>query len=519
MAVLGAVTMGSGYSTDRVPPHLQALYQARHQGLAMSRIDEHVATGLRGKGYQPTRLCSDQVFVRRIYLDVIGTLPTIEEVETFEKSRAAGRRTKLIEELFEREEFADYWALKWCDILRVKAEFPANLWPNAVQAYHRWLKYAVSANLTYRQFSWELLTASGSNFRRPPVNFYRAAVNTKPESLAAAVSLTMMGTRWESWDEEQKKNLAHIFSRVGFKKTTEWKEEIVYLMPEPYEAMDITFPDGTKTTVPAGEDPREHFAKWLLTPQNPWYTKAICNRVWSWFMIRGIVHEPDDIRPDNPPINPPLLAYLQEEFVNGGYDMRHLFRLILNSRTYQASTIAKDYSPEAEALFAFYPVRRLNAEVLQDALNYIGGGGELYESAIPEPFSWIPETNRTIQLADGSITSPFLEGFGRPTRDAGLESERNNSMSDGQMRYMLNSTDVINTIRGSEKIKKLTTEFKDSPSKLIDQLYKLILSRSPVPNELNKAKNYFDKSGYTPEECSEDIAWALINSREFFCAH
>jgi hypothetical protein len=157
--------------------------------------------------------------------------------------------------------------------------------------------------------------------------------------------------------------------------------------------------------------------------------------------------------------------------------------------------------------------------VLQDALNYIGGGGELYESPIPEPFSWIPEINRTVQLADGSISSPFLESFGRPSRNLGLESERDNTMSDGQMRYLLNSTDVIGTIRGSERLKKIFKENAGNPGKVIDQCYKLILSRSPVPHELNNAKQYFEKSGFFFEECCEDIAWSLINSREFFCAH
>jgi len=164
------------------------------------------------------------------------------------------------------------------------------------------------------------------------------------------------------------------------------------------------------------QDPRQVFADWLVAGDNPWFARSAVNRVWAWLMGRGIIHEPDDIRPDNPAVNPELLAYLEKELVDADYDLRHIYRLILNSRTYQQSSIPRSDAPESEALFAHYMVRRLDAEVLIDALCWIGGDGESYSSMIPEPFTFIPEYHPTVALADGSITSQFLEMFGRPTR-------------------------------------------------------------------------------------------------------
>lgn len=189
-------------------------------------------------------------------------------------------------------------------------------------------------------------------------------------------------------------------------------------------------------------DPREVFADWLIDPKNPWFTRNIVNRIWAWLLGRGIIHEPDDIRPDNPPSNPELLAYLEKELIAAKYDLRHLYRIILNSQTYQLSAIPASDKPQAEVNFAHYPLRRLEAEILIDALNQITGTTEKYSSAVPEPFTFIPEEQRSIELADGSITSSFLEMFGRSSRDTGLVGERNNSPSAAQRLHLLNSSHI-----------------------------------------------------------------------------
>lgn len=484
-----------------------------------NRIDTLVLATLKKRGIEPANLCSDEVFIRRVYLDVIGTLPEPAHVDKFLADRRPGKRTALIDALLEREEFSDYWALKWCDVLRVKAEFPINLWPNAVQAYHRWVRDAVRENKPYDQFVRELLTSSGSNFRVPPVNFYRAVQGREPSAIAEAVALTFMGDRMQSWPEARRSAMAAFFSRIAYKGTAEWKEEIVCLNPAPAGVLDAVFPDGVAVQVSPDQDPRKVFADWLIAPKNPWFGRSIVNRVWAWLLGRGIIHEPDDIRPDNPPVHPEVLTYLAEELVKAHYDLRHIYRLILNSRTYQQSSIPRSDHPDAEALFAGYLVRRLDAEVLIDALCRLFGRGESYTSVIPEPFSYIPEHQRTIELADGSITSQFLEMFGRPARDTGLESERNNQPTDAQRLHLLNSTHVQQKIEQSWRLRELAKAAGNNRTGLIRRLYLNILSRYPTPSELTAAEQYFGTGGLSVKQATEDLAWALINSKEFLYRH
>ncbi|MHC4780754.1 MAG: DUF1549 domain-containing protein, partial [Planctomycetota bacterium] len=269
-----------------------------------SPVDELVRVALEERSIQAAHSCSDVVFVRRAFLDVIGTLPAPVDVASFLKDRNPDKRAALIDKLLERDEFADYWSLKWCDILRVKAEFPINLWPNGVQAYHRWIHDSIRTNKPYDEFARALLTSSGSNFRVPPVNFYRAIQGKKPSAMASAVALTFMGVRLENWPKERRENLETFFSRVAFKGTAEWKEEIVHLDPAPADPLECVFPDSTKTTIQPGTDPRVVFADWLTGEKNEWFARNIVNRAWSWLVGRGIIHEADDIREDNPPSNP-----------------------------------------------------------------------------------------------------------------------------------------------------------------------------------------------------------------------
>jgi hypothetical protein len=392
--------------------------------------------------------------------------------------------------------------------------------------------------MPYDRFARELLTSSGSNFRVPQVNFYRAIQGREPSAIAAAVALTFMGVRLDSWPVERRSGLEAFFSRAAYKQTAEWKEEIVYLDPAPVEPLQAVFPDGVAVQIPAGNDPRVVFADWLIAPENPWFARNIANRVWSWLFGRGIIHEPDDIRPDNPPVHPELLTYLEKELIRADYDLRHIYRLILNSSTYQQSSIPGTAIPStvlraglavipsragspshAEALFACYPVRRLEAEVLVDALCWISGTQESYSSAVPEPFTFIPEENRSIELADGSITSQFLEMFGRPARDTGLESERNNQPSDAQRLHLLNSTHVQEKIERSVRLNALIKTAKGNRRALVSLIYLNILSRYPTQEELSVAEAYFQTSRLNMRQAVSDLAWALINSKEFLYRH
>jgi hypothetical protein len=533
------------------------IFESAIPPVAECQIDKLVFAELARLKIEPV-LCSDAVFVRRAYLDVIGTLPTANEAREFIEDSNPDKRRALIDRLLERDEFADYWAMKWGDILRIKAEFPVNLWPNAAQAYHRWVRASMAANKRYNEFVREMLTSSGSNFRVGQVNFYRAIQNRTPEGISSAVALTFMGARAEAWPSNRLADMAVLFSQIGYKPTGEWKEEHVFW--DPLGASKVTgssapgrpaiaaigvvsnnpaqlvltnaceprretkFPDGTPVTLSPDQDPRELFADWLITPKNPWFTHAAVNRIWAWLLGRGIVHEPDDIRVGNPASNATLLMYLDKEFVASGYDMKKLYRLILNSKTYQLSSTPRNNWPQAAAQFASYPLRRLDAEVLIDAINRVTGTTDLYTSPIPEPYTYIPENMPAIAIADGSITSPFLALFGRSARATGMENERNNRPVAAQWLHLLNSSHIQRKLDRGPALHALIESGK-SRTEIITELYLTILSRFPTSEEMAVAKAY----GFAPTAGQQarpkrraewvDIAWALINSAEFLYRH
>jgi hypothetical protein len=562
LSITALLALAGGASPQEAA--VSGLFESPAPPAPVGEIDRLVFAKLSSLGIKPVG-CSDAVFIRRAYLDVTGTLPDAEEVRAFLKDPdAKNKRKALIDRLLERPEFADYWAMRWGDVLRIKAEFPVNLWPNAAQAYHRWVRTSIAENKPCDRFARELLTSSGSNFRVGPVNFYRAVQSKTPETIASAVALVFMGSRTDTWPPERLKGMAAFFSQVGYKPTTEWKEEIVFwdplqsskvagnaapgqdavgtvvkaallkpqggaaASPAAPETPSGVFPDGTKVPLIADRDPREVFADWLITPRNPWFTRSLVNRVWAWLLGRGIVHEPDDLRPDNPPCNPALLAYLEKELSGHAYDLKHLYRLILNSATYQLSSVPRSKSKEAEAHFATYPLRRLDAEVLIDAINRITGASDLYTSPIPEPFTNIPRDRPAIAIADGSITSPFLALFGRPARATGMLNERDNKPLPAQWLYLLNSSHFQQKLEGSQKLRAIFVSTR-STREILEELYLTILSRLPTADEVKAAESYgavaapAGKSGRSGSskrrEDWQDITWALMNTTEFLYRH
>ncbi len=525
MVVLAVLGQGAVCAAEPSP------FETEATATRQSPIDKLVFAKLQQLGITPANPCSDAVFVRRVYLDVIGTLPTAEEVKAFLADEAPKKRAALIDRLLERREYVDYWTMRWCDLLRVKGVAPINLWPNAAQGYHRWIRACVRDNVPYDRFARELLTTSGSNFRVPQANFYRALQNRAPAGFAQGVALTLMGERADKWPKERLAGMAALFSQVGHKSTKEWKEDIVFCDRDKADLpASATFPDGTTVSLPPGEDWRKLFADWLITPKNPWFTRNIANRVWAWLLGRGIVHEPDDIRPDNPPSNPELLALLEKELIEGGYDLKRLFRLILHSRTYQLSPVPRSDKPEAAAHFAYYPMRQLEAEVLIDALNQLSGTTETYSVAVPEPYTYIPEDHRAIALGDGMLSSTFLEAFGRSQRGTGMESERGNRPSGAQQMYLLNSRHVRLKIRDIARLQLSgpatpapKTGAKKPPTAT---LYLAILSRYPTEAELKAVEAHLELVAKEPNTAKsnvpgpmEEVVWALINSEEFLYRH
>ena len=507
------VLAGIGLTADGLTP-----FEAADAVTPRNKVDELVFARWKELGIQPASPCADSVFLRRAYIDVIGTLPTAQQAAEFLNSTDPNKRSLLIDRLLAREEFADYWAMKWSDLLRVKAEFPVNLWPNAAQAYYHWIRDSLRAHKPYDRFVREMLTESGSNFRTPAVNFYRAMQNREPQGIAQTVALTFMGARAEKWPAERLAGMAAFFSQIDYKHTDEWKEEIVIFDPRKPAAGKAVFPDGTPARIERGQDPRDVFAAWLTAPNNPWFARAIVNRAWYWLLGRGIVQEPDDLRPDNPPENAELLAYLERELAGSHYDLTHVFRLILNSSTYQLSSIPRGDPATAAAHFAAYPLRRLDAEVLIDALCQISGTSETYTSAIPEPYTFMPDFQRAVALPDGSISNSFLELFGRPARDTGMESERSNKISDAQKLAMLNSTQVLRKIQQGPKLAAMMRDIKP-PRELVSQLYLTILSRYPTDDEWKLVAAHSQSGAARGQAAVVDLVWALMNSTEFLYRH
>ena len=533
-----------------------------------NRIDELVLVTLKAKGIPPSDLCTDEVFIRRVFLDVIGTLPSGPEVRKFLADPDHGKRAKLIDSLLDRPEFAMYWGLKWGDLLRIKAEFPSNLWPNAVQAYDRWVRQSLLEDKPYDQFVREILTSSGSNFRAPPANFFRAFQDRSPRQVAENVALIFMGVRLKSagFTEEQIQAFSAFFAKIGYKGTDEWKEEVVFFNP------DAKYPegadgkpvgpralDGQAFDIPAQQDPRVALADWLTRSGNPWFAKCMVNRIWFWLLGRGVIHEPDDIRDSNPPWNAELLAVMQQELVSHKYALKSVYRLILNSSTYQLSSTPNEWNKSDTTGFSHYRIRRLDAEPLLDAINQITGTGEKYTSAIPEPFTFLPDDQRAICLADGSIELPFLELFGRPPRNTSFESERSSAPSVFQAQHLLNSSHILDKIEksrvllavanGQEPTKGVEQKQKQKQKqkgkgkgkadlqvvgglskpfeldkaaanpKLVESCYLRILSRFPTEAEQGAACAYLSSPKRKPAEAVCDLVWALINSSEFSLKH
>lgn len=498
---------------------------------AQNHVDELVFARWKQVGEQPARLCSDAVFVRRAFLDIIGTLPTAEEARAFLASNDAHKRSNLVDALLEREEFADYWSLRWSDTLRIKAEFPINLWPNAAQGYHHWIREALHDDKPYDQFARELLTSSGSNFRVAPVNFYRAMQGRDPKSIASTVALTWMGTRAESWPTQKLDQMSVFFAHVGYKSTMEWKEEIVFFdsagMAGASKRTDAelaavalpraaVLPDGTHVQLEADTDPREVFANWLTTPGNPYFARAIVNRVWYWLMGRSLTADPDEIAGGTPPEDPALLNYLAGELEHNHYSLKLIYREILTSEVYQLSSLPRGEAERSRAHFASYAPRRLDAEVLIDALCQTTGTSEDYSSAIPEPYTYMPAGQRAIGLPDGSISSAFLEQFGKPARDTGLQSERNNSFTDSQRLHMLNSSHILNKLQKGPAMLALESSARN-PEELVNSLYLTFLSRYPTAEERAVALKRL--AAGNRNDGATDLAWAIVNSTEFLYRH
>ena len=502
---------------------------------ANNHIDELVYAKLKSLGIPPSELATDQDFLRRVYLDEIGVLPTAKEAREFLADRSPDKRAKLIDRLLHRDEYADFWALKWSDLLRIKSEYPVRVWPKAVAIYYKWLHDSLAQNKPYNQLVTELLTANGSDFRNPAVNYYRAMQDRVPQTIGETTALVFMGARvgcarchshpTEGWSVKDNLALAAFFSRIRYKTTTEWKEEIVYAdvrvtMRDPRSRVLVApkFLAGPTPEVAKEEDPRARFAQWLTAPDNPWFARNVVNRIWYWLMGRGIVHEPDDLRSTNPPENPELLDYLARELVTHHYDLQHIYRLILNSRTYQTTSATNQWNARDFRHFSHYPIHRLTAEQMLDAISETTETYEKFWSIIPEPYSNWPTGTRAEQISDGNTTCSFLDLFGRPGRDTPFESERSSEASLRQELYLLNSEQLAGKLSSSPSLARLMKANLKDPE-LVDEIYLMTLSRFPSADEKQKLLAYLAKNSTARPTAVQDVVWAVFNTKEFLFNH
>lgn len=397
---------------------------------------------------------ADFLICRRLYLDICGRIPTPEEVGEYTASRDVKKREKLIERLLETDDYADYWAMRYCDVLRVKSEFPINLWPNAVYVYHRRIRDAIRNDEPWNDFARALLFARGSNFRVPEVNFLRATAEKTPEGISEAVTSALLLDPTDKY--------ARYFSRVGFKSTREWKEVIVYLKPGPEDATPNAF-------MSLLEGPLAE--KFVQTP---------VQRVHWW--VYGTLAKGG------------ALDRWVSVFRNGGYRLKPLLRHVFNQPDYRRGPGKGGF-----------PARRLDAEVLDDAICSLTGAVRDFNSIAPEPYSFLPPTRKAVLIEDGSISSAFLLLFGRPARDSGLLEERNNTITAKQRLYLYNSSKLwrdLGAMVARPSFKGLS--HKDQ----IEDLYMRFLSRPPVKDEMF----YLDQKNSIN---ARDVAWYILNSREF----
>lgn len=448
-------------------------------------------------------LCSDEVFIRRTYLTLTGRLPQVEQVKAFLASKYELKRSELINQILDSEEYIRYMQMRWGDILRIKSELPSNLWPNGVQAYNRWLYEKLASNTPYNNIVKELLLSKGSNFKSPAVNFYRAFLKKTPENIYENIDLLFLGNRTQSDDG------AKCFSQIQYKKTKEWKEEIVFVdIHKNFYSTSVTMPDKKVIQLNKGEDWRVGYVDWLTNKSNKRFSAVMANRLWYWIFGQGIVNEPDDWGAHNPPSNPKLMDYLANQFVVLNYDMKAFSSLILNSKTYQSlSTPTSNFVPQ-----------RLQAEIIVDALADITGISDAYRSRVPEPFSFFPMGTRSVDLGDATVSSSTLELFGRVSRDVSLESQRSNKLTSKQLLYLMNSSELEERLRKSVKLNLICQNQKNIAG-VCDEITLLILSRYASNEEKLLFKEFSVNNKVNLRDLATTIAWTQINSTEFLYNH
>jgi hypothetical protein len=492
-------------------------------------VDKHVFAKLKMLSIPPTGLCSDQEFVRRAFLDVCGIVPTAADVKSFLADPNKNKRAKLIDALLERPEYADFWTLKWSDVLRSNRK---TIQLKGVHVYQKWLNQHLADNTPFDQVVHELLTASGSTSSNPPANYYRIARD--PQNLAETTAQLFFGIRmqcakchnhpFERWTQDDYYSMAAFFARVRQKNDPEEPAaapgagaELIYterggevVQPRTGKTMPPKFMGGPVAAIGPGQDRREVLADWLASGSNPFFAKSVVNRIWYHLNGRGIVDPVDDFRDSNPSANDALLDALAQDFVANKFNLKHTMRVIMNSRTYQLSTETSDYNKDDNKYFSHAVTKLLTAEQLLDAI--------CAATALPEKFAGLPLGTRATQLPDGEVNHVFLKTFGQPGRELACECERESDSNLAQALQLINGPTINEKLRNAaNRLGKLLAQ-KLPDRDVLNELYLTTVSRLPGDGEVKAALGHVAKTA-DKRKAWEDLQWALLNSKEFLFRH
>lgn len=495
-------------------------------------IDELALGKWKSLKIAPSKAASDESFLRRAYLDAAGILPTPEEVETFLADTAPDKRAKLIDSLLAREEFADYWAYKWSDLLLVSSR---KLRTNSMWAFYNWIRDGVKANKPWDQFAREIFTSTGSTRENGALNYF--VLHKDPIALSENVTQAFLGQRLtcarchnhplEKWTQKQYYQFANLFSRVGIKNGDRGGETVIFARtagdinhPRLLRPLDPTPLDGKPMPLDAMGDRRAHFAEWL-TSGNEFFARNIVNRVWGNFFGRGLVHPVDDVRATNPASNEELFSAVVKDFVAHRYDIKHLIRTIMNSSVYQLSSEANATNQNDNIFYSKYIVKRLPGEVILDAMSQVTG--------VPAAFGGYPAGTRAMQLPDVRVQSQFLSVFGRPERVICDAAERSQDPSIAQALHVINGDTLNKKLSDPNGYVNLFQKIGLSDARVVEQIYLAAFSRYPSAAEkqtITAALAKARQSGATPEaakearrQATEDMVWSLLTSKEFLFNH
>ena len=490
-------------------------------------VDRHVWDKLALLGIPPSGLANDSTFLRRVYLDTIGTLPTAAEAREFLADTRADKRARAIDRLLERPEYADFWAMRMSDLLRVDRDA---IGPQGAVAITRWLRKQFRENTPFDQFARSIVAAKGNSAGDTPAAFFKALDN--PEALARSLSQLFLGVRIECaqchhhpserWGQPDYFGLGGFFTGVGRKQLATGAVSVVAEAGKDLENPRTKKAEPTRAlgAPPAifreGQDRREVFANWMTEPGNPFFTKAIANRLWSHYFGHGLVEPLDDLRATNPASNEPLLEALADHLKAVKYDLKAFTRLLLNSRAYQLAGANEDNRSDLQNFSHAMP-KAMPAEVLLDAISQVTGS--------PEKFAGIPEGTRAISVWDNRMPSYFLGLFGRPVRASVCECERGNEPSIAQALHLMNAPEINDKIKARTGLARRLALGKAGNDEVVMELFMTCLSRPPRPQEkaaiaeLFSSPELFSPSGSDRRGMVEDTLWAIMNTREFVYNH